>query len=342
MADKKAGPEILIPSVRAQKEARQQFKRDDEQRSRSKTLLNPDEVAGEYDAGRLLITTMGGKPRMLTIEDLAQFRHKIRSVKGKYKKGITAKHVIDLSMQEDRERANKEIKTALPVSAIGNTVKFMTNTGPHSDRQRHYVEVRFLNFDAVASSAIKTEKTGDEVAKGHLHIGCTCGRWRYWLAYVANIGGYAAGHRETAFPKIRNPGLSGVACKHILRVMANIHQSPATKNYLTSLIRQARAVADRKRTDTKIADARELAEQLKGESYRQKRVATTEQKRAERAKWASSKPVVDMNARAAEKAKARAVKNASKTVENNIKKLLGLGAITQAQADAMLSMMAKG
>jgi hypothetical protein len=341
---KKSHNSFLIPATKAQKEARAFFKADDEVRSRSKTLLNPDEVAGEYDAGRMLMTTLGGKLRMLTVDDLAQLRHNIRQVKQKYKKGITAKQVIDLSWRDDRERANKEIRTAIPISNIGGLVRFVTNSGPNSDRQRHYVEVRFLNFDAVAASAIKIEKTGAELAKGYLHIGCSCGRWRYWFAYVANIGGYAAGHRETAAPKIRNPGMTGVACKHILRVMASISQSPSMKSYLTMMVRAARGVAEAKARNTKLVDARDLAEQMKGESYRQRKIATTEEKRAQRAKWESSKPVIDLKAKAAAKVKSKSAKQVAKAanaVEANIKKLLALGAINQGQADAMLAALSK-
>ncbi len=165
----------------------------------------------------------------------------------------------------------------------------MTDTGPNSDRSRHYVTVNLLNFMPVVASAIKVDKTGLELSKGPLQISCSCGRWRYWLAYLATKAGYNSGHAEDAFPKIRNPGLHGIACKHILRVMGMIHQSPYMKQYMTTMVKKARAKVEPKRDDEKVANTREAAEAIKKESWRQRQIRSTDEKREERRKAAEKK-----------------------------------------------------
>lgn len=292
MAKKPVDNSFIIGTAKGLAESKRYFKADDNRRSASDGLLKPDEVAGEYDISRKLTTMLGsvdGKPVRLTHDHLKQFAHVSREAAARLKKGVTAKTVIDLSLPEDRKRANDEIRTAIPVSAFGNQVRFMTDTGPKSDRDRHIVTVNLLNFMPVVASAIKVDKTGLELSKGPLQISCSCGRWRYWLAYLATKAGYNSGHVEDAFPKIRNPGLSGIACKHILRVMGMIHQSPYMKQYMTTMVRKAREKVEPKRADEKVADTREAAETIKKESWRQRQIRSTEEKREERRKAAEKK-----------------------------------------------------
>lgn len=323
----------------ARREERAERERQTAVRKIASTILNPDEVAGDYDTKRLLLTTLGGEVRALTHEDLIQFRHMSRQLGKRFKGGITAKQVIDLSWKDDRERANLEIRNALPVSLDRGVIHFQTNAGPNSKKTRHHVYVQFLNWDAAVSSAIKPDKAAGEVTKGKIRFDCGCERHRFFFRYVATAGNYNYKLAETGYPKIRNPQLTGVACKHALRVMSLIAQSPTINHFIANAIARARVKAnlDMKREDVKVKEVKDLAEKLKSESYRQRRVATTEEKRAERARWAKSKPVADLKAQAAAKAKAKAAKTAAKAVQNNIQKLLALGAISQAQADAMLS-----
>lgn len=274
--------DFIIPSRNGTAEAKRFFKAADDIRSSSGSLLKPDDVAGEYDFARKLLTTMGGVPRAITIDDLKQFSHITKQETAKYKKGISAKGVIDFSLPIDRKRANDEIKTAVPIFNLGEQIKFMTNSGPNSDRERHYVVVNFKNFGPIVAADILVNKTGQEMSKSPLEISCSCGRWRYWLAYLATKGNYNSGHREDAFPKYNNPGLSGIACKHILRVMTLIHQSPFTKQYMTQMIKKARQKVEDKAEYEKIANLKDVAAQMKKESWRQRQVKTTEEKRAER------------------------------------------------------------
>lgn len=275
--------QVIIGAAKGLAEARRAFNEDNAARSASKTLLKPGDVAGEYDISRQLMTTLSpnGRPVLLTLDHLRQFAHVSKERAAKLKKGVTAQAIIDLSGETDREKANNEIRTAIPISATGGVVKFQTNASPGSDKLRHIVTVEFLNYLPIVASAIKIDKTGLEMSKSPLRISCDCGRWRYWLAYLATKAGYNSGHLEDAFPKIRNPQLKGIACKHILRVVTTIKQSPYMKTHLAKLVEQARAQVVAKRTDVKVADARAAADAMKRESWRQRTIRTTEQKQAE-------------------------------------------------------------
>lgn len=283
---KNTAPHVIIGAAKGLAEANRAFKEDNSVRSASKTLLKPGDVAGEYDISRQLVTTLSpnGRPVLLTMDHLKQFAHVSKQRAAKLKKGVTAQAIIDLSGEMDRAKASNEIRTATPISATGGTVKFMTNASRGSDKLRHYVTVDFMNYLPIVASAIKLDRAGVEMSNSPLRISCDCGRWRYWLAYLATKAGYNSGHLEDAFPKIRNPELKGIACKHILRVVSTIKQSPFMKTHLAQLVERGRSQVVAKRTDVKVADARAAAEAMKRESWRQRAIRTSEQKQAENSK----------------------------------------------------------
>lgn len=208
-------------------------------------ILRPDEVHGEYDAARVLTTTLGGVHRPITTDDLASFRQNIRTVQRSLKGGIRVRQVLDLSLPSDRERARSQIHMAVPAIANNGKVRFVTSAGPDSDVSRHHVTVEFLGFGAAASAGRSSAKQmAAFIRKEPIKFDCDCGRHRYFLRYISTIGGFNAGRAETGFPKITNPRLVGVACKHVLRVMAEIESSAGVLNFLTKLIERSRASDD--------------------------------------------------------------------------------------------------
>lgn len=321
----------------ARRDAKQELQRQQAVKAQSKTLLSPDEVAGEWDATRLLLTTIGGAVRPLTREDLATFRDSARKLKDKFKGGITAKQIIDLSWQDDRKRAHEQIKYAMPVSAKDGVIHFQTNAGPDSDRTHHQVFVQLLNYSAAVASPKPALKIVGEVLKGKVRFDCDCGRHRFWFRYVATVGNYNYRVAETNFPKIRNPQLSGIACKHVLRVMTAIAQSPTIKQYVANLIDKARKTEEVKREDVKKREAQALVEQMAQENWRQRAVRTTHEKKPKR----SAQAEADLVAKQQAKARQKAIASSRKKVENNLRTMLSLGAINQSQYDAMLRALDK-
>lgn len=236
-------------------EAKALAKQEAENRKVAPRILSAKDLQGEYDAARLLMTTLGGNLRALTADDLAAFRQNARALGKRFKGGITPRKIIDLSLTIDRQRARQQIHTALPVASRGIKdgagkvdrleVRFMTNASGLHGAARHHVTVEFMGYaEAINSGALTAAKAAALLRKGSVRFDCGCGRHTYWYRYVATIGGFNAGRAENGYPKIRNPGLVGVACKHVLRVMALIEGESLAQAFLVRAIEKGRQNED--------------------------------------------------------------------------------------------------
>ena len=225
-------------------------------------FLRPEDIAKgvDYDVEKVLYTTLGQQkgepPRRITRDDILAFQDNILLLKDQYKKGITVQNIINLSLQDDIDRANQQIYMSVPISRKSGLVHFLTNAGPDSKVQNHHVEVEFANFNSVVfdikKEAVNTVK--NRIANGKIKFECDCERHTFWYRYMATIGGYGLGRQEGGFPKVRNPHLSGVACKHVLRVAQWII-SPAGIQYLKKQVeadRKKQVGARYKQTDAQI------------------------------------------------------------------------------------------
>lgn len=361
----KVSPDVLLPGRNVRAQSREAFaaevaKRRADQENPLNTLLMPDEVAGDYIITRGLMTTLGGQARPLTYDDLKQFQYNVENLRKAAKKakmlgGITAKQVIDKSWDADRQRAHTEIRMANPTHYKAVTegggqgtslmVGFMTNAGPDSDYTHHNVNVQFLDFGAVVASPTKADKIVDQLVKGRLKFECNCPRFKYFFRYVCTQAEIVAGRQEMGFPKIRNPGVTGVSCKHGLRVMQTIMGSPTFKRYAANVIQKFRDDIGHTEHAERIADQREFEARRQKESYRQRRVQSSEAKAAQRKAQPSYKRMLEkMKDRANAKERARLEKNktaARAGIERHARELLKLGAINQQQFDQMMA-AAKG
>lgn len=245
------------------KELAARLKADLESRERAakgvnSTILTRKEVQGETLAGRNLRTTLGGTMRPLTAADLAAFRANIGTAIAAVQSvgGITPQQVLNLAkgrplnyngldilstgIKSDVDKARREITSAVLVSAVGGDLRFITPSGGESRASRHVVLVRLHEWRnalaAVAAATVKNEAMYREAAnnlrRGKISFECDCERHRYYFRYLATIGGFNAGRAETGYPKIRNPDLKGVACKHVIRVMTELLHSPAVLRFL--------------------------------------------------------------------------------------------------------------
>lgn len=254
-----------------------------EQRAAATNILDPLDVAGEYDAKRLLVTTLGGQTRPITLDDLRTFAANAKKLGKRFKGGITARGVVDLSLQVDRDRANRQIRTAVVVKAHAGRLQFVTNSGPESKKLRHIVEVDFPAFKAFAASPQKADKLAKPMLDGPLRFECDCERHRYWYRYIATKGGFNAGRPEVGYPKIRNPMLVGVACKHALRVMQAIMRDANVRAQAAKMI----AAAQDNDTRAQVVTAKEAqaaaSKQLEQAHHLKNRVETAQQQAKRRA-----------------------------------------------------------
>lgn len=318
----------------ARREAADAAAADLARRQAAQTILSPEEISGDYDAGRLLKTSLRGAIRNITLEDIRAFQANVQQLKKKFKGGITAQSVIDLALGSDKDRANKQITMAVPTSILGAKVHFITNAGPDSDVTRHHVHVEFLDFDAaVGAGPNDPKKLGKLVAGGRLRFDCDCGRHTFWYRYIATIGKYNYGRAETGYPKIRNPELKGVACKHALRTMHIILKDSNVHLKLAQSVLKARAVLDGgklKPERIKVAEAREMAAAQAGKRKSSTNLQTSDEKKA---KAAVAKAKRDMKKAAL--AQANPAQNLLE-VKRHAGALLSMGSITQEMYDQIV------
>ncbi len=249
-----------VSEIKAQASAESRQRLEAEQ-APSNTFLSKNDVQGEWDASRVLFTTLGGKLRTLNANDLAAFRHNMQLAQKNFSgSGITPRQVLDLASSKplkyrnpakegaisDLDKAKREIKTALAVSANNNEVRFITSASPGSDVRRHHVTVKLNALDqaatrlaAVPATDTKTLKqTARWLRSQKVSFDCDCKRHRYFFRYVATLGGFAMGRQERAYPKITNPGLQGVACKHVLRAMNELDSSMVVLGFIENLLKK--------------------------------------------------------------------------------------------------------
>lgn len=327
---------VIVDARFAAREVRERFAAQIAQRQAARNILAPDEVAGEYDAGRLLSTTLGGVPRAITNDDLATFRRTAQALGKRFTGGITAKSVIDLSASEDRERSNMQIRVAVPVQRMGNDIHFVTNAGPHSDVVRHNVHIQLLNLDAAVASPSKAEELVKMVTSGKIRMNCDCDHFRYRLRYIATIGRYNAGVPETGYPKWTNPNLVGIACKHILRVVQQL-QSPMVRAFVVKMIEVGRKSVAPKLVAVAKKDAVAMAHlQAKQANWKRNAVESATEKRLRLAQQRQVKEIAARTKRAMPKTPQQ-MATARRKFEQSARLLAAMGGITQKQLSEMLA-----
>ena len=234
--------------------AKTAFRAESLQRTTAKRILTPEMVGGETMA-HALMTTLGGVIRPITTDDLKQFRRNVGALKTKVTKnamrgGIRPKQAIQFASKIDVERANREIHTAVLTGGNKGVLRFVTNSGPNSDRPNHHVHVELGSWSAATSSPRKPKELAKWAANEPLRYDCTCGRHTFWFRYIATIGSWNYGRDEPGFPKIRNPKLQGVACKHVLRVMRELMGNTAIHAKIAKMIETGKSLVV-KRQDAK-------------------------------------------------------------------------------------------
>lgn len=233
---------LKIQARQTLKDAKAQRNQAEKEDSSRPVFLRPNDVAGEYDFKRALKTTLGGlELREITLADLEVFQKNIETIGAMFKGGITIPQVISLSRQDDIDRANREIHVAMPVSRKAGVVTFITNAGPHSKDTNHVVNIEFLAFDSVVLEPKKERMSTikNRLANGKVKIECDCGRFTFWYRYIATLGNFVHGRKEGAFPKEKNPEMTGIACKHILRTVQYC-RSPIGQQYLAMAVQKDR------------------------------------------------------------------------------------------------------
>lgn len=287
MAAKKPRNKLVVPAAKASAEARKLFEADRARRIADQSkILSADDMAGLYDIKRGLFTTIGGDFRPLTTDDLMAFKAAVNDIQRQHGQrkgnvpvagasgGITAKQVINLSAPEDRARAGREIHTVIPVSNRGGVVHIQTNASAHSNVARHHVMVQFLDYDKVLADGNTSLEAAKRMLAGKLKFDCDCGRHTFWYRFIASIGNFNYGRPEDGFPRIRNPKLMGIACKHVVKVMAVINAGATFNLFAKRMIETGRKTLSNKQTVVTVAEQQAFVEQMAQAQKKAKRGST--------------------------------------------------------------------
>lgn len=161
-----------------------------------------------------------------TLAELEQMAKATEKAEERFKPesaGIPVSLAVEAGDKGDKKRA-ATIKSATLYRMVGNLLDFrVTASGETPGAPPYYkVRVRLEDF----KTELRRAKNGDYItsakraASGSVSFDCNCGRYIYWYHYLATIGNFdVAPPGENVFPKIRNRGLKGICCKHILKTL---------------------------------------------------------------------------------------------------------------------------
>lgn len=305
--------------------------RANQKRSASKSVLNLADVGSlKKAAADIALAEINENQAQwatqLTRQDLDRFKKKVADLQkdltaNKILGGITPNAIISRSRAVDIRRAEQEIHAIQAVKFDKNGVMtFRTNASKKYGATHHIVQVQFLNFQAALNAGSLNVKFLDGYLKSAVKFNCDCGRHRFWYRYIATVGGFAFGQPETAFPKIRNPELTGLACKHVVRVMHTLARKP------TSLRQAAKLHIERFRKDPNQA--------AKTLTKKQADNAKITAKQGAKIRQSHEKMASEIQAAIQEKLQ----KTTTAQALNRINVALQNGAITQKEYDKFLSL----
>ena len=212
-----------------------------EKRTRAYGTLTPAVRRRHLASGAPLDLIFGVKPdgTPFGVEDLKKFDEQARKRRKEYGisgKGVRVDQLIASSRTVDIDRSKKEIRSAILYrvfsSKNGMLLHFRVSAGPDSKHTHHQVKIRLDEWDEhLDDSSVKLSRAVENILDGRISFDCDCGRHQYWYRYLATIGGFAVSPLERAYPKIRNPNLTGACCKHVLKTLATL-RGPATRRLI--------------------------------------------------------------------------------------------------------------
>lgn len=316
-------------------EARALAQVDEGRRVGAANILSPNQVASgaKWTPAKVLEETlgtsavlMGQQSVALSAKQIQAFKGNIKTVQQNFRGGITAQQVLDFSAHIDKQRAQKEIRVSMPVQAKAGRVQFLTNASLKYKETKHYVTVEFMSYEAAVAGAQGSPLTMARwLRQEPLKFDCDCGRHTFFYRYISTIGAFNAGRPETGYPKVTNANLTGVACKHVVRTMAEIAQGAHVTAFLSRLIEKGRAAgrpSDIKKTANKITQ-REMEEQA-AKMFKRARTISTSAEQLSKRKQIIAKKALTQAVKTAPPPKqtASASKNAAKAKDS--KEMLNL------------------
>lgn len=241
-------------------------------RGNAGAYLTPD-MLGDKKAltGRKkLVMAYGDQPYPLSLKEL----NNMAAAKDRAERNLNAREAgipIHEALKVTKATENdvalaKRISNATLFKITGNILDFrVTASGDTPNAPSHYkVRVRLEDWKREASRTKNKDykAAAQRVAMGYVSFDCNCGRYIYWYQYLATIGNFDIAPGETVFPKIRNPKLKGVCCKHILKALMTIQQ-PIVQGRIAAAMQATAVDKDFEKIDPTTLTAKELQEMEK-------------------------------------------------------------------------------
>lgn len=208
-------------------------------------LLTPGLLRGSLKKKTGLVLAYGrqGKTEEYTLGELQLFAMAQEDAMGKYRsetRGVPLAMLEKSSRPIDVQRS-KQVRAAT-LYKVNKNLLFFSVTG--NVRPHYLVRIRLEDWAAaVSASRLSSFQAARAAATGRISFDCACGRHQYWYRYLTHIGGFDVNPpKEQDFPKIRNPGLYGCCCKHVLKVLRLLKSNTIHAVLAKELERQSNAV----------------------------------------------------------------------------------------------------
>lgn len=185
-------------------------------------LLTPALLRKHIRTGTDLVLAYGRKGYTVefTVDDLKRFVEANTRAQKTFRQEVRGVPLLQLEKASapDDVRRSRNVRSAT-LYKVKKNLLFFSVTG--NSQPRYQVRVRLEDWNVALHSPYANALTAARtVATGRISFDCSCGRHQYWYRYLSNIGGFDVNPpKEQDFPKIRNPGLKGCCCKHVLKVL---------------------------------------------------------------------------------------------------------------------------
>lgn len=185
-------------------------------------LLTPALLRKHIRAGTDLVLAYGRKGHTVefTVDDLKRFVEANARAQKTFRRDVRGVPLLQLekASAHDDVLRSRNVRSAT-LYKVNKNLLFFSVTG--NSRPRYQVRIRLEDWDVALHSPYANALTAARtVATGRISFDCSCGRHQYWYRYLTHIGGFDVNPpAEQDFPKIRNPGLKGCCCKHVLKVL---------------------------------------------------------------------------------------------------------------------------
>ncbi len=227
---------------------KQVTKRDDDQRNAFLTrdlLRNREKITQKGKKNLVLDFGKKGHTVTYTLADLNRMARAAKKAETKFEtqtRGVPIHQLLGASDKKDIIRAQTQIRTAALYKFHGNMLHFRVTASDMSEFTHHQVKVRLEEWDQQLRGidAGSYQQSAKAAATGRVSFNCDCGRHRFWYRYLATIGGFGLDPEEHVFPKIRNPGLKGCCCKHVIKVLATLRMTPIHSRIAKEMEEQAK------------------------------------------------------------------------------------------------------